>query len=107
MPSIIILAKMFDSFGNLMGIGSYQFLDLQYGGIYNLDETLLHKQSRYNSYQHGRHTMTVCHESYMLRYIENIFLVIQQNGCVYLFQSSPKQRQYIPQEDGDEFGIRK
>jgi len=51
--------------------------------------------------------MTLCHESYMLRYIENIFLVIQQNGCVYLFQCSLKQRQYILQQDGDEFGIRK
>jgi hypothetical protein len=50
--------------------------------------------------------MTLRHESYMLRYIENIFLLIQQNGCVYLFQCSLKQRQYILQEDGDEFSIR-
>jgi hypothetical protein len=43
MPSMINPAKMFDSFGNFMGIGSYQFPDLQHGGIYNLDETILHK----------------------------------------------------------------
>jgi hypothetical protein len=40
---MIILAKMFDSFGNFMGIGSYRFSDLQHGEICNLDETLLHK----------------------------------------------------------------
>jgi len=43
MPPMIILAKIFDSFRDFMGIGSYQFLDLQYGAIYNLEETLLHK----------------------------------------------------------------
>ena len=29
-----------------MGIGSYQFPDLQHGGIYNLDETIVSKHSR-------------------------------------------------------------